>query len=111
MQYTILILLKALPAWLAMSREERNGFTEKTLVPIFEKYAEALHISYHDSEAFHAEISDFMIIKTTDMKSYYFFIEELRDTPVFARPYFELKDLIMGLEDGYKKFEAHENQK
>jgi len=44
-----------------------------------------MRMRFFDAEAFHAKVSDVMMIETTDLKQYYYFIETLRDMRNFCR--------------------------
>lgn len=106
--YTILVLYRATNHWLTLSREERNEFAAKEIFPIIQKFDKKLNVRLFDSEAFHAKTSDFFIVSCNDLKDYYFFMECLRDTDLFAKPYIELNDIIIGIEGGFKAFESSE---
>lgn len=45
------------------------------------------------------------MLQIKDIHRYGFAIERLRDSPLFAVPYFELVDILPALEDGYLDFE------
>lgn len=103
--YTIIITMTATPAWLTLSRAERNHFTTTILQPLFAQWSDRVQVRFFDAEAFTARCSDVAIFTTLDLKAYYFLMEQLRDTPLFAQPYFTLNDVIIGLENGYQVFE------
>ena len=103
--YTIIITMTATPAWLTLSRAERNHFTTTILQPLFVQWSDRVQVRFFDAEAFTAHCSDVAISTTLDLKAYYFLMEQLRDTPLFAQPYFLLNDVIIGLENGYQAFE------
>jgi hypothetical protein len=46
-----------------------------------------------------------VIFETVRIEDYYFLIEELRDTPLFTVPYLTVDDIIIGLQDGFQRFE------
>lgn len=102
--YTILLLLNAQPTWLALSRKERNDFFASSISKLFDKY-KACRIRLFDCEYFHGSVSDFMMIETEDLRQYQFLIEELRDTEIYSVPYFNVKDIILAKENGFKDFE------
>lgn len=104
-QYTIFVLMTATAEWLAMSREARNAFVETTLGPIFARYADAIEVRMFDAEAFSARCSDIAVFAADDLKQYYFLMEELRDTPLFGRPYFLVNEIIPAIEGGFAQFE------
>ncbi|WP_421750315.1 darcynin family protein [Croceimicrobium sp.] len=105
--YTILVLLNASPQWLSLNRDERSQFVEEDLNPIFRKVSPAVEIRLFDSEYFHAEVSDFMIITCNDLDQHKLFIEMLRDSKIYSVPYFEVKDIIVGQENLFEDFNAH----
>lgn len=63
-----------------------------------------------DAEAFHARVSDVLLISCTDLRHYYFLIESLRDTSLFGKPYIELVDVIVSVENGFREFEASQQR-
>ncbi len=111
MNYSILVLYQATPLWLTLSRVERTKFFESNIAPLISKYKDTLTVRLFDSEAFHAKTSDYMIIECNDLKHYYYFMEYLRDTALFAKPYIILNDVIIGIENGFEAFEKDEYYK
>ncbi|WP_300671344.1 darcynin family protein [Soonwooa sp.] len=102
--YTILVLMNTTPDWLSLSRDERSQFFTKTIQPIFIEKSKSVSVKLYDSEYFHAQISDFMILETQDLDEYKFIIEKLRDTKVYGVPYFQIKDIIIGQQDLFESF-------
>ncbi|MCY7357875.1 MAG: hypothetical protein LH609_10480 [Rudanella sp.] len=102
MKYTVFVLYQALPAWLALSRPQREAFFDRKATPIFTKYEKDVQVRLFDAEAFHAHISDVMVILCNDLNAYYFFMEALRDTELFSKPYIELKEVIISRENGFR---------
>ena len=102
--YTILVLMNATPKWLSLTRDERSEFVEKELTPIFVRVSKTVSVRLFDSEYFHSSVSDFMIVTTTNLDDYKLLIELLRDTKVYAAPYFEIKDIIVGQENLFEDF-------
>ncbi len=111
MNYSILVLYQVNNHWLTLTREERSNFYEGKMLPLIKKFSNQLSVRLFDSEAFHAETSDYMIIECSDLKDYYYFMEYLRDTELFSKPYLVLKDVIIGIENGFKAFEDKEYYK
>ncbi|MCB0697082.1 MAG: hypothetical protein KDC07_06940 [Chitinophagaceae bacterium] len=105
MKHTILILLNATKHWLELSRERRKQFFELEFIPIAAKFSDTINIRMFDSEAFHAKHSDFLLLEVRDLKDYYYFIEHLRDSKIYTIPYFEINDIVVGLENGFQAFE------
>ena len=102
--YTILILMNATPEWLSLTRNERSIFFENEVTPIFEKVGNSVKVKLCDSEYFHAQVSDFMILETTNLDDYKYLIEKLRDTKVYGIPYFIIKDIIIGQQNLFESF-------
>lgn len=111
MKYSVLVLYRAMPDWLRLSREDRSLFFQRKIVPIIEKFDQKLKVRLFDSEAFHAITSDYMQIECADLQDYYYFIEYLRDTELFSQSYIELNDVIIGIENGFKQFEEEHYSK
>ncbi|WP_372657760.1 darcynin family protein [Hydrogenophaga sp.] len=106
MNYSFFVLLRALPAWLALSREARKALGDEHLGAALASHRGRLTMRYFDAEAFTAPCSDVMMIETQDPKHHYYFMEQLRDSPLFSVPYFELLNVITTIEDGYQAYEA-----
>ena len=104
--FTILFLYTVTPAWLRLSRTERNVFNATHVQPVLERYADRVSAQFCDAEAFTARCSDFVVFQTDKLEDFYFLFEELRDTALFTEPYLTVNDLIVGLEDGFQHFEA-----
>ncbi len=103
---TILLLLKATPAWLRLSRSDRRSFYEATLSPILQSFAGQLQLKFYDSEYFNSRVSDFVILETDNLPAYQLFMERLRDTDVYRLPYFEVVEIIPGQENAYQQFDT-----
>jgi len=105
MKYTIIMTYTYQPEWLQKTREQREAFNDEFLKPLFGKYIKTVKARFFDAEAFVARFSDFVIFETEDLKQYYFLIEELRDSPLFAQRLAKVEDIFVGIEDGYQEFE------
>jgi hypothetical protein len=93
------------PEWLQKTREERDAFNDKYLNPIFGKYAKTVKVRFFDAEAFASRFSDYLTLETEDLRQYYFLVEELRDSPLFAQRLAKIEEIVLGIEDGYHEFE------
>jgi hypothetical protein len=102
MNYTILILVNATPQWLSLQRSERDHFVENEIRPIFAKYGDSCKIKLFDSDFTNPSISDFMIVETEDLQAFGFMMGYLRESKTFATPYFELKELIVGVPNNFR---------
>jgi len=103
-RFTVIILLNATPAWLSLSREDRDLYFRNEIVPIFERYQSRSTIRFFDSEFFHAHVSDYILVETSGFKDYQYLMEELRDTKIYSVPYFEVKDIITGIENAFQSY-------
>lgn len=106
MKYAFFVLLRATPAWLALSRERRGKLGAEHLQPLVQRAAPLLTMRYFDADAFTAACSDVMLIETDDPSHHYFFMEALRDTPLLSAPYFEVVQIIPAVEDGFKAYDS-----
>lgn len=108
-KFAFFALVRALPAWLALSREDRNKIWEKELGVVIEKYKQ-VSIRTFDAEAFSTRCSDIILFETSDIEAYYFLIEEIRDSRICTVPFFEFIDIIPTIEEGFKRFEESGNK-
>lgn len=99
----IFMQVRALPAWLALPRERRNAISQG-LSPVLGRYPDVA-MRYFDAEAFTSRCSDVLMFECSDIERYHFLIEELRDSVMFAHPYFELTDVVTTIEEGFRRFE------
>ncbi|RED52317.1 darcynin family protein [Aestuariispira insulae] len=104
---TVFMLINATPAWLRLSRAERNRITEDEMLPLLWEYG--IEMRFYDSEAFSGRCSDIAVFETKQLNRYQFFMDALRDSSFFTEPWFTLVDIIPAIEDGYKQFEAMRN--
>ncbi|WP_374575295.1 darcynin family protein [Phenylobacterium sp.] len=102
--FTFFVMLRAAPAWLALSRPARGGYVDEAVRPLFARYP-AVSLRFFDAEAFSGRCSDMAMFQTADLRQYYFLIEALRDEAFFGLPYFEVLDIIPAVEDGYVDYE------
>jgi Darcynin, domain of unknown function len=106
MKYNILLMLKATPKWWVMSKEYRNNMFKQFLFPLLASYSEYIQFKVFNAEAFHASVSDFFVVETTDLEKYYRFLQELKSSKLFTGEFFELQDIVMGAENGFKEFNS-----
>ncbi len=100
----VLLMLKATPKWWVMSKEYRLNMFKNFFYPILSNYTDSIQINVFNAEAFHSKVSDFIVLETTELDKYYEFLQDLKASKLFAREYFELQDIIMGVENGFKEF-------
>jgi hypothetical protein len=101
--FTIFVLLRALPSWLSLSRSRRDEIGSAAVASALKDNDVTLR--HFDAEAFTGFCSDVSVFEASDMMGFYFVMERLRDTPLFAQPYFELIQIVPAIEDGFRQFE------
>lgn len=104
MKYQVLLLLKASAKWLALSKAYREKIYTDVMFPLFMKFKDELSIQLFNTEAFHSSVSDVINIETEDLQLYYQFLQQLKTSRIFSEEYFELRDVIVGVENGFRKF-------
>jgi len=102
--FTVLVLMNATPQWLSLTRQQRTEFFETSVAPAFQAVGKTVVVRLFDSEYFHAQVSDFMIITAESLDDYQELIERLRDTKIYGVPYFEIRDVIVGQENRFEDF-------
>lgn len=103
-EWTVLVQLTALPAWLAVPREQRRAIGTRSL-QVAHRQA-AVRLRWVDTEAFTADCSDVLIVETPDLLAWNRLFEALRDTDLFTAPYFRLERVLTGIVNGYLDYEA-----
>jgi hypothetical protein len=104
MKLTYFMMLKTLPAWLALSRRERRDFTKAVVEPILAAHP-ATRLRYYDAEAFSGRCTDIAVFETDQVQDYHDLVEALRDTAFFNAPYYEVVDIIPAVEGGYQGYD------
>lgn len=92
-----------LPSWLRLSRADRNAIGSTALADALKD--DAVTIRNFDAEAFTGFCSDVAVFEADDLIDFYFVMERLRDSALFAKPYFELVQIVPAIEDGFRHFE------
>jgi hypothetical protein len=104
--YTLFVHFSTLPAWLALPRDERDAVFGRYVSPLLERYTETVSVAWFDAEAWSASPTDIAVVTTADMGNWYDLWEGLRDTPLFAVPYFRHERTITTLGDGFRDYQA-----
>jgi hypothetical protein len=102
--YTVFMLLKANPPWLALSRDERDALYDSALVMIFNRFP-SVRLRCFDASAFHGRCSDILVWDTTDMPEYHEAVQALRQHALLDQRHFEIVDVITSIPDGWRDFE------
>ena len=104
MNYRIYLHFKAQTKWLGLSRSERRKIFQDDVKNLIEKYT-SLSFCWVDLEGFSADVTDIAELSTQDLKNYYFFIEELKDSRIFTQAYFDLVKIQIGIVEGFINYE------
>jgi hypothetical protein len=104
LHYVVLAHLTALPSWLQLTRPQRQAVVAGHVRSAFDAYP-TVAARWIDTEGFSADCSDVLMADTDDLRAWNHLFERLRDSPIFAVPYFRLDRLIVGAEDAYADYE------
>lgn len=91
--FTFFVLMNATKEWLALAPEARQRFVADTVQPILEHYPR-VEITFYDVEAFSARCSDIAMFEAPDLNDYAALIDALRNTKLYAVPYFEIVEIF-----------------
>jgi hypothetical protein len=105
-RYTVFLHVNTTPAWLALPRPERRAVIDAHLRPLLITAAPSLTFRWFDAEAFSADPTDIAMIDTESLTAWYDLYEGLRDTPLWTVPYFETRQIVVAVEDGFDGYEA-----
>jgi hypothetical protein len=103
-RYVAVVLLEFQPAWLALSRSQRAARLEE-LRPAFERHPDVA-LRWLDADALGHGYSDFVLCEFSDLERYHFLWEEIRDSSLFSVPFVAIKDVMLGIEGGFQRYEA-----
>lgn len=104
MKYLIVIKYVFSTEWLRMSPTEREKHERKFRGGTVAPFADRLTVRHFDAEAFAADHSDFLVVETEDLDTYYYFVEKLRDSDIIANDWAKITEISIGIEDGYKEY-------
>jgi chlorite dismutase len=105
-RYGAVVVLRLLPPWLALSREDRTT-KAATIVDIARRYDD-VDVSWFDADAIGSGHTDWVMCEFDSLDRYHSLWEELRDLEFFSHPYAEIVQVLLGLRDGYRRYEAGE---
>jgi hypothetical protein len=97
---TAFMLIKTTPEWLGMSVAERFDAFTNHVVPAIEARTRGVRSRFYDTEFYSARVTDIWVWEADDHDAYRLLIDALRETPFWDR-YFEVVDLLVGIENGY----------
>jgi len=107
MKYGAVVVLRLQPAWLALDREARRTKTEP-MFAIAGKYHDDVEVQWFDADALGSGYTDWVLCRFDSLDRYHALWEELRDLEFFHHPFAEIVHVLLGLADGYERFEAGE---
>ncbi|MEU5922025.1 darcynin family protein [Streptomyces sp. NPDC004288] len=99
---TAFLLVKTTPEWLSMTVEERVRAFTTQVVPVIEARTRGVRSRFYDTEFYSARVTDVWVWEADDHDAYRLLIDALRETPFWDR-YFEVVDLLVGIENGYAR--------
>ena len=105
LHYVVFVHLTALPSWLRLDRDQRAAVVERDVTPSLAAHP-AITARWVDVEAFTADSSDILLVETDALRDWNHLFEALRDTSLFAVPYFRLDRILIGAQDGFRDYEA-----
>jgi len=101
-EFTVFMLVKTTPEWLGHSVDRRNELAREHLTPVLKKHAAGVKMRFFDIEFYSAHVTDLWMWDCKDHQSYQLLVEELREGPFWDR-YFQIVDILPGVEDAYVK--------
>ncbi len=105
MKYGAVVVLRLLPAWLELDREARN-VKSKPMRDVVAGYGGEVEMDWFDADAIGTGHTDWVMCRFDSLDRYHSMWEELRDLEFFFHPYAEIVQVLLGLKDGYERFEA-----
>lgn len=101
-EFTVFMFVKTTPEWLGFSVERRNELAQQGLKPVLAKHSAGVRMRFFDIEFYSARVTDLWMFDCKDHQSYQLLVEELREGPFWDR-YFQIVDILPGVEDAYVK--------
>ncbi|MGH1506348.1 MAG: darcynin family protein [Acidimicrobiales bacterium] len=105
MRYGAIVVLRLLPAWLALDRTQRRNASQP-MYEIASRYRDEVAVEWFDADALGTGHTDWILCRFDELDRYHSLWEELRDLPFFSHPYAEIVQVLIGLHDGYQRYEA-----
>ncbi|MFF4414244.1 darcynin family protein [Streptosporangium sp. NPDC001559] len=99
---TAFMLVRTTPEWLGLSVEQRVEVFRTEIVPVITSRVRDVRSRFYDTEFYSARVTDVWVWEARDHRSYQLLVEALRDTPFWDR-YFEVVDLLVGVENAYAR--------
>jgi len=102
--YTVFMLLKATPHWQALGRDQRDTVHDSALMCVFNRFPE-VRLRRFDATGLHGRCSEVLVFETTDVAEYREAVDCLHRHELFARPCFEIVEVIPSVPDGWREFD------
>lgn len=99
--YTVFMLVKTTPEWLALSPQERFAFLGTDIEPLLGRHP-SVRMRFYDTEFFNSEVTDVIVWETGDLAAYRSVIEGLRESRFWDR-YFRVVSILPAVENAYAK--------
>jgi len=99
---TAFMLVKTTSEWLALSVEQRVEAFTAEILPVLKGKVKNVRSRFYDTEFYSARVTDIWVWEARDHESYQLVVEALRETPFWDR-YFEVVELLVGVENAYAK--------
>lgn len=101
-EVTAFMLVKTTSKWLGMTVEERLKAFKANVRPAVLSQGNDIRLRFFDTEFFSARVTDIWMWEARTAKAYQLLVEALRETP-FWDDYFEVAEILVGVENGYAK--------
>ena len=102
MTYTIIMLLNTTQEFMRKTREERDEIVKTEVRPLFAHFREKCNISMFDCDFTNPNYSDFMILTTDSLEDYGYLMGYIRESQILSAPYFEIKELVIGVPQNFR---------
>ncbi|GAA3220770.1 darcynin family protein [Nonomuraea helvata] len=99
---TAFMLVKTTSEWLGMSVEQRVEVFTTEILPAITAKVKDVRSRFYDTEFYTARVTDVWVWEARDHQAYQLLVEALRETSFWDR-YFEVVELLVGVENGYAK--------
>lgn len=103
-RYGAVVALRLLPAWLALDRDERNR-RAAPMLDIAARYDD-VDVEWFDADALGTGHTDWVLCRFDSLDRYHSLWEEVRDLEFFSHPFAEITQVMLGLRNGFRRFEA-----
>ncbi|MEE3625634.1 darcynin family protein [Nitrospirillum sp. BR 11752] len=99
---TVFMLVKTMPEWLGMPIDQRFQELARHLQPIVTRYKDDARMRFYDVEFYSTNVTDIWVWDARSHEAYQLLVEALRETPFWDR-YFQIVDILAGVENAYAK--------